>query len=803
MLRNYLLIAIRNIFRQKAYSLINIIGLAVGIMSCMLIVMYVADELSYDKFHTKGDRIYRLFFNYTSPNGESFNHAIGPYRLADELAARYPEIEEAVRLSFTSPMPLRNGEIEFVEDNVMFADSNVFKVFTIQMEAGDPSTALTEPFTCVVSDVVARKFFGEDNPVGRSLQVNTGQGEGEVRITGVFRSFPENSHIKPDVLASMSTAEYLFNDRQKYNWGEGTVAYYLLLPEGLPKESLEAKFPELITEIFDDEEATNYVHYWLQPLYDTYLKSDLRFDFEPHGNLTTVIVFSMVALFILIIATINYMNLATARSARRAREVGLRKLVGGQRHQLVRQFLVESISLVFVAMVIALILATFLLPFFNTISGKTFENSALLNWKVILILLLSTVVIGIMAGSYPSFVLASFKPLRVLYGDTRTGKGGFTLRKILVVLQFSISIALIISTLVVYSQWNLLSNKDLGINPENVVIIPRPSQGYNTFKEEVLKNPQVLYVTSSNKRPAGRLTSNLGYTAEGLPEDEGKSIKIVTVDFDFFETLENRIVAGRSFSNAYGMDSVSSFILNETAVRDIGWEDPIGKWFQTSTLDPETDNWKTRRGIVVGVAEDFNFESVHNTIQPVCFFVDNYWINWMSVKISGTEAQATLDFLESEFHKVDPESQFDYSFYEDEIASLYTAERQFLRLFIIFALLAILIASLGILGLASFSVEQRTREIGIRKVAGSSEKRIILLISNEFSILVLIANLIAWPVAWYFMRNWLMDFPYRIKLGIPLFLLSALLALVIAMLTVFFQGWRAANLNPAEALRHD
>ncbi len=803
MLRNYLLIALRNLFRQKGYSLINISGLAVGIMSCMLIVLYVADELSYDRFHERGDRIYRLFFNYTSPNGESFNHAIGPYRLADELASRYPEIEEAVRLSFTSPMPLRHGEIEFIEDNVMFADSNVFKVFSFEIEAGDPATALIEPFTCVVSNEVARKFFGEENPVGKSLQVNTGQGEGEVRITGVFSTFPDNSHIKPDVLVSMATAEYIFNDRQKLNWGEGTVAYYLLLPKNLPKESLEAKFPELIVEIFDDEEAPNFVRFWLQPLYDTYLKSDLRFDFEPHGNLTTVVVFSLVAMFILIIATINYMNLATARSARRAREVGLRKLVGGQRHQLIRQFLTESVSLVFIAMVIALVLATFVLPYFNTIAGKTFEASELLNWKVLFLLLLSAVLIGMMAGSYPSFVLASFRPLRVLYGDTRTGKGGFTLRKILVVLQFSISIALIISTLVVYSQWNLLSNKDLGINPENVVIIPRPSNGYDTFKEEVLKNPQVLYVTSSNKRPAGRLTSNLGYTAEGLPEDEGKSIKIVTVDFDFFETLENRIVAGRSFSNAYGMDSVSSFILNETAVRDIGWEDPIGKWFQTSTLDPETDNWITRRGIVVGVAEDFHFESVHNTIQPVCFFVDNYWINWMSVKIAGTETQTTLDFLESEFLKVDPEAQFDYSFYEDEIESLYTAERQFLRLFIIFALLAIIIASLGILGLASFSVEQRTREIGIRKVAGSSEKRIILLISKEFSTLVLLANLLAWPVAWYFMRNWLMDFPYRIKLGIPLFLLSALLALIIAMVTVFFQGWRAANMNPAEALRHD
>ena len=288
---------------------------------------------------------------------------------------------------------------------------------------------------------------------------------------------------------SMSTAEYLFNDREKFNWGEGTVAYYLLLPEGFPKENLEAKFPELLKEIFDDEDAPNFVRYWLQPLFDTHLKSDLRFDFEPHGDLTTVYVFSIIALFILIIATINYMNLATARSARRAREVGLRKLAGGQRQQLIRQFLVESISLVFVAMLIALILALVLLPFFNTVSGKAFETSALLNWKVMLALLMATFAIGIMAGSYPSFILASFRPLRVLYGDTRMGKSGFTLRKILVVLQFSISISLIISTLVIYSQWMHLSNMDLGINPEQVVLAPRPDNGYETFKQEVKKKP--------------------------------------------------------------------------------------------------------------------------------------------------------------------------------------------------------------------------------------------------------------------------------------------------------------------------
>jgi len=802
MIRNYLLIALRNIFRQKGYSLINISGLAIGIVSCLFIVIYIVDEFSYDRFHARGDRIYRLFFDYTSPNGETFSHAIGPYRLADELESRYPEIEEAARLSYPSPLTFRYEEIEFMEDNAMLADSNIFKIFSFDMLRGDAASSLKEPFTCVITDEVAEKFFGEEDPLDKSLVLSIAQGETQLRITGVYKRFPNNSHIRPDMLVSMSTAEYLYNDRQKLNWGEGTVAYYLLLPENQGKESLEAKFPALIEEVFEEGASEN-VRYWLQPLFDTHLKSQLRFDFEAPGNLTTVYVFSIVALFILIIATINYMNLATARSSRRAREVGLRKLVGGQRKQLIGQFLAESLSLVFISMVLALILAQLLLPYFNTLSGKTFDQGIFMQWKLIGMILLAALLIGVLAGSYPSFVLSSFRPARVLFGLPSAKAGGLTLRKILVVMQFSISIALIISTLVVYGQWKHLSKKELGINPERVVIIPRPSGAYETFKQEVLKSPEVISVTSSNKKPTNGLTSNLGYKAEGLPEDAEKSIKIVTVDFDFFETLENRIVTGRSFSEEYGMDSVSTFILNETAVKDIGWEDPIGKWFETSTLDPATDNWRTRRGIVVGVAEDFHFESVHNTIQPVCFFVDKFWVYWMSIKIGQGDIPGTIAFLESEYKKVNPEDSFSYSFYHDDIESLYSEERRFLRLFVIFSILAIMIASLGILGLASFSVEQRTREIGIRKVAGSSVGGIIRLISKEFLILVLGANLVAWPVAWYFMRNWLMDFPYRINMGIPLFLLAALLAALLAIVTVFYQGWRAANMNPSQALRYE
>ncbi len=801
MICNYLLTALRNIFRQKGYTMINVTGLAIGIVSCLFIVFYILDEFSYDRFHEKGDRIYRLLFDYTSPNGEVYSHSIGPYRLAEELKGRFPEIEKAVRLSFPIPLPIRSGEIEFIEDNVMMADPDIFNVFSFEMLRGDPATALSEPFTCVISQEMASKFFGEDDPLDKTLSLPIPTGENEIRITGVFRTFPFNSHIHPDMLVSMSSAEYIFNDRQKFNWGEGTVAYYVLMPEKHISDSLEAKFPTLIEEVFGDG-ASERVRYWLQPLYDTHLKSNLRFDFEPSGDIQTIYIFSIVAFFILLIASINYMNLATARSARRAREVGLRKVVGGHRYQLIWQFLAESVLLVVLSMVIAVLFGQLLLPYFNNISGKEFSPDVILTWKVLGGLFLAAIVIGILAGIYPSFFLSRYSPLKVLYGDKKTESTGFTLRKILVVLQFSISITLIISTITVFSQWRFLSKKKLGVNPENVLLIPRPTRGYYTYKQEVLKNPRILNLTSSNKRLTDGLTSNLGYKAEGLPEDENPSIKIVTVDFDFFETLENRIVEGRSFSEEFSMDSVSTFILNETAVRDIGWEDPVGKWFETLTLDPATNNWRTRRGTVVGVAEDFHFESVHNTIQPICFFVDKFWVSWMSIRIASEDMPRTISFLEKEFNKLNSDNPFDYSFYEEEINALYVSEQKFFHLFIIFALLAIIIASLGILGLASYSAEQRTREIGIRKVAGSSIRRILLLITREFFILVLIANLIAWPVAWYIMRNWLMDFPYKIKLGLSIFLLSALIALIIALLTVIYQAWRAASQNPADALRY-
>ncbi len=803
MFQNYLLTALRNIIRQKGYALINIAGLAIGLVSCLLILLFIQDELSYDRFHGNGSNIYRMAYEYTSPNGEKFSHGIGPYKLAPILQAEYPDIKSMIRITETYTTPVRFGDIEFIEENVAIADSNIFDVFSFEFIQGDPATALDEPATAVISDVMAERYFGQEDPLDKSFTLPVPGGEAEARITGVFKEMPKNSHFHFDMLVSMGTARYIFNDRMLYNWGEGSVFNYLLLADGYAYKDLEKQFPDFIEKHYD-EGSSEHVRYWLQPLFDIHLNSDLRSEYEQNGDITNVYVFSIIALFILLIASINYMNLATARSTRRAREVGMRKVIGGQKKQLVYQFLGESVVLSFIAMWIAIVLAQFLLPVFNSLAGKELEITILNNWKVLTGLFLATMLIGVLAGSYPAFFLSSFKPIRVLGGKLSSGKGTIGLRKVLVILQFSISIGMIISTLVIYSQWHFLSNKKLGINPENVVVIPRPgTNDYLKYKEEILRNPRVISVTASNKKPTTSLSSNLGYRAEGMSEEDEPSIKIVTVDFGFFETLDNKIVRGRSFNKDYASDSISTFILNETAVRDIGWEDPIGKWFETSTIDPKTNNWKQRRGIVVGVAEDFNFESLHNSIQPVCYFVDQFWSNWISVRISADDMPGTLSFLEEEYNKLGEEYNWEYSFYDEDIAALYRKEREFFRLIIIFSLLAIFIACLGVLGLASFTAEQRTREIGIRKTMGASVNRIIFLITNEFLMLVLVSNVIAIPPALILMRKWLMDFPYKIELSALYFILAALIALMIALITVSFQAIRAATRNPAVSLRYE
>lgn len=802
MLRNYLVIAIRNLFRHKSYSIINILGLAIGLMACLFIVLYIYDEFQYDRHNSKGEDIYRVIVEYKNPNGEVFAIPVQTYRLKAELETEFPEMEKITRI--TTPY---EGTVEYEENkqrlNISAVDDDFFDMFDVEIIEGDIKTALSGTDNIIISQTSASKLFGDEDPMGKIMELYTPMGTYPIKVTAVYKDFPRTSHFHLDGIFSTRVTDNIFNERQLNNWGEGTCYVYVMIPGYVDVKGIEERFPDFV-EKARGEGVSEGVDYSLQPLFDIHLKSHLRFEIEANGDIRYVYIFGLVAFFILLIATFNYMNLSTARSIRRSKEVGVRKVTGASRGQLIGQFLGEAVVFTFIAMWIAVLLAEIFLPYFNGLSGKNLQIDLLNNWMLLILLILTSVLIGIFAGSYPAFFLSRYKPVNVLSGTLGNNPASHSLlRKSLVVLQFSISIVLIISTLVIFSQWKHMQNAKLGINPENVIVVPSPSSDFRTFKQEILKDPRVVSVSALNKKPTRELSSNLDFRAEGMDEDEEASIKIVTVDWDFFKTIGNKIVEGRSFSKEFGSDERDAFIVNEAAVDLIGWKDPIGKWFETNTLDSSGVNWVKRRGTIVGVAENFYFESLHNEIRPVVYFIQNNWINWMVIRISSVDMQNTISFIGDKWREFNNNDEFRYSFYEDDIQNLYTNEKRIFKIFISFAILAIFIASLGILGLVSFTAEQRTKEIGIRKTLGANVSLIIRLLTFDFLKLVLMANIIAWPLAWYFMNRWLQDFPMHINLGIWIFLTSALLAMLIALLTTLLQAWKAASANPATALKYE
>lgn len=802
MFKNYLVIAIRNLFRQKGYSIINILGLAIGLMACLFIVLFIYDEYKYDRHHSRGREIYRIIVEYKDQNGDLFPIPLQAYRLRTALQTEFPEMEKLTRITMPYPAAFEYEENQIRMD-ISAVDDDFFDMFDIEMLEGDPKSVLSGPDDFLISETNANRLFGNEDPIGKIVEMYTNIGTFPVKISGVYKDFPRTSHMHLDGLFSTRITDNIFNERQLNNWGEGSAYVYALIPSYVDIQGIEYRFPDFVEKV-RGEGASEGVDYSLQPLFDIHLKSHYRYELEANGDIRYVYIFGFVALFILLIAAFNYMNLSTARSIRRSKEVGVRKVTGASKMQLIGQFLGEAVVFTFIAMWIAVLLAELFLPFFNNLSGKELEISVFNDWKLLLVLLITSVIIGILAGMYPAFFLSGFKPVNALYGNGAAGRNpNVMLRKSLVVLQFSISIVLIISTLVIYNQWNHMRNARLGINPENVIVIPKPSEDFRTFKQEILKNPRVLAASALNKKPTRELSSNLSFKAEGMEDNSDASIKIVTVDWDFFETVGNKILEGRSFSREFGSDERDAFIVNQAAVDYIGWEEPVGKWFETWTLDSAGINWVERKGKIIGVAENFYFESLHNEIKPVVYYIQNNWINWMVVRISSTEMQETISFIGETWSQFNTQEDFFYSFYEDDIQNLYLNESRIFRIFISFAILAIFIASLGILGLVSFTAEQRTKEIGIRKTMGASTPTVISLLTFDFLQLVLLANLIAWPVAWYFMDRWLQDFPVRTNLGIWVFLASALLAVGIALLTTLYQAWRAASANPAVALKYE
>lgn len=794
MIKNYFKIAIRQLIKNKFYSLINIIGLAIGLTACLLIFFYVQDELSYDKFHSNKDRIYRVSEVFKTGDG-TMETGLTPYKLAPDLKTRFPEIEKITRIDFDlQKYIVKYGDKKFTEESITSTESDFFSVFSFPLLQGNPATVLNDPYTLAISDEKAAKYFPRENAMGKVLEFIDPYNykSFQAKITGIFKAMPSNSHFHKDFILSSATADILIPERiEELGW-TSHFSYLLLSPKADP-EKLQKAINDYIFKTYPKDVLKFWSGFNLQALTAIHLHSHLKEELEANGDINNIYIFSAIAFFIILLAGINYMNLATARAVTRSREVGVRKVVGALQRQLIAQFLAESVVITIMSLILAGCFTVLALPAFNALSGKELH----INFFQPGLLAVTTVVailIGLFAGSYPAFFLSAFQPVKVLKGVlAKTGQHSLFLRKGLVVLQFSISIILITGTIIIYQQWNYLQIRKLGIASGHVIIIPAQTDKiqsqYASFKNELLTNSAIEYVTASRKNITNRFTNYTTVKLEG--ETDGKSSPWTFVDNNFFKAFDIPIVKGADFPLQNRKDTLTDFILNESAANLLGLDDPVGKMIFAIG----------RKGKVIGVARDFNFESLHTPISPVVFIPSEKDLSYISVKIKSKDIANTLGFIKKQYASIDPQATFDYSFLDDNIARLYKKEAKFLQVFTVFSGLAIFIACLGIVGLVTFTASQRTKEIGIRKVLGASVQNVSFLLTKEFIKLVLLANLIAWPAAYYFMQQWLQDFPYRIEIAIWMFILAALATLVIAIITVSFQTIKAAIANPVKSLR--
>ena len=791
MLKNYFKIAFRNLWRHKTFSFINIMGLTVGLTAFFLIFMYVKFELSYDSFNSKADRIYRVVADLKTPS-ETLNTSGPGWAVGPNVKEEFSEVEAFARVTGDNIL-VRKGEIKFQEENAMWADSSLFKIFDFKLLKGNSRTALAEPFSIVFTETAAKKYFGKADPMGQTLLL-TGDAFPS-KVTGIIKDMPENSQIKADMLVAMSTITTKFNkslDSQWANYGNRT---YLLLKPQTRALALQAKFPAFLEKRNGTQmkQLQMFPTLLLEPLRDVYLHSTR--DGSKTGNSNNVYIFSVIALFILVIACINFVNLTTARSAERAKEVGIRKVVGAGKTQLARQFIGESVLICMIAFVLAVAASALLLPLFNQLSGKIISTGIFNQPYYLLTLLLIAFGIGILAGIYPALVLSSFQPVKVLKGRFATGTKGIFLRKGLVVAQFTISIGLIIGTIVVYSQMKYMRNQDLGFNKDQKLIIDTHGDpAKNTLRQAISTLPNVISTSLTGSVPGGGNPGAYSQVENRKGDMQIANLDLYFTDFDYIPQYKIKMVAGRAFSKEMGTDTTQAMILNETAVKLFGYSSPreiIGKKF---------DQWG-RKGNIIGVMEDFHFRSLQEVIKPLSMRIEPNGCSLISVNISPANVQKTIAAVESKWKTLIPNRPFSYFFLDEFFDKQYRSEMRFGKLFLNFALLAIFISCLGLLGLASYSTMQRTKEIGIRKVMGASVSGIVNLLSKDFLILVLISFVIAAPIAWYGMHSWLKDFAYRIDISWWVFVLAGVLAIIIALGTISFQAIKAAVANPVKSLR--
>ena len=803
MFRSFFKSAFRSLIWQGRFSFINITGLAIGITSCLLIMIYVVDELSYDRFHKKADRMYKVYTE-SSIDGEESRIASTSGPLAIVLAEEFPEVEDAVRVYEFSEMLVRNGDKVFSEKDVFAVDSSFFEVFSFDLLEGNPQKALVEPRTVVLTEKTARKYFGNESPVEKPLLL---RGE-PFKVTGVVQNPPSNSHWQFDFLVSISSRPRL---RYSTDWISSNLFTYFTLKEGASASALEAKLPMLVEKyagpqlqgtfgynLEDFKKRGNFLAYHLMPLTDIHLRNDLLYEIEPQGNIEYVYLFSVIAFFILLIACINFMNLSTARSAKRAKEVGMRKVLGSQKGQLMLQFLGESLLYCTIATLIALILTYALLPLFNSISGKALTASVFGDLRFIAGIAVSTLVISLLAGSYPAFYLTAFKPIEVLKGRLRSGVKSSGLRSTLVVFQFATSIALIICTFLVYSQLQYMKNRSMGFDKENVLVISnsnnRLKDNVQAFKTALGGYSSVASVSISDNIPASDRFNKVIFNKDNSPVNY--TFEYMHADYTYPKTMGLKMVLGRPFSRDFPSDS-SAIIINETAMKQLGWQNapgksPIGQFMTHAD----------KRYQVVGVVRDFNFESLRKKVEPVAITLGE-WGDYVSIRFEPSRMQSTLGLLEQQWRTYAPNTPFEYQFMDDSFDALFRAEQRLGKIFTLFTSLAIFIACLGLLGLSIFIAEQRTKETSIRKVLGANMEDIVFTLSKSFLKLVLIANLIAWPLAWYGMNRWLQNFAFREDIKVWIFLVATAIAFLITILTVGIQAMKVATLNPIKYLRGD
>lgn len=817
MIRNYFKIAFRSLLKRKGYSFINVLGLAIGMAVCLLIGLFIQSELSYDQWHSKGDNVYRVALERRYP-GRSTSYSIIPSSIGESIQKEYPEVKESTRLfnfGGNGNFFLRIGEKTFEEKRVLAADSNFFKVFTGRLIQGDSATALLRPNSVVLNESTAKKYFGSANAaMGKTFLTDDGNNaEVSYMVTGICKDWPDNSHFLFDLLLSTSSFDFI---RQPNYTGFSAHTYLLLNPGASPK-ALEAKISNVIRKYVSGEIERNFgmtfeqfqaegngYRYYLQPLKKIHLISDLEAELRPNGSLTTVYIFAVIAVFILFLACINFINLSTARSVERAKEVGIRKTFGSEKKSLIGQFLIESVLVSLISIIIAFGLILLLLPLFNSVSGKELTILSLLTPVKILILVLFALIVGIIAGVYPAFVLSSFQPVTVLKGKFKSNKYGLALRNGLVVFQFAISVILIVSTIVVNRQMQYMLSGKLGFKKDHVIIVERAdllNDQTKAFENELTKIPGIETVSAASALPGQQ--NFFGFTVQQLGAKESLTGRGIIVDDQFDNLLGLEIKEGRFFSNEFSTDSLS-MVLNEKAAAELGLKNAIGARLSSPNAGFNAPDGSPYVYTVVGIMKDFHYQSLHQKITPLVFTSTTKFQNrapFIAVRIKADNFEQAVSSIENTWKKFVQQRPFHYNFLDQTLAAQYTAEQTMQKIFSIFSVLTIFIACIGLLGLAAYTTQQRNREIGIRKVLGAGVGNIVAMLSRDFIKLVLVAALIAFPIAWFTMHKWLEDFSYRITISWWLFFAAGGAALLMALLTISFQAIKAAIANPVKSLR--